>query len=128
MYISPQEMEHVSKLTPFARYEYFIKRVANFGEMYALRRDEEWLLAELDGHKLFPLWSAEDFASKNAYGDWVDYKPVSIELDVFNEEIIPLISSSEYLINVFSVNQTSGFVVTHEEFMRDLSEELEKYD
>lgn len=39
-----------------------------------------------------------------------------------------IINTENYLINVFPVNGRSGFVVSLEEFDRDLQEELDKIE
>ena len=115
-------------MEPFDRYQYFIKRVADFEVMYSLKNGDEWAIAELEDNKVFSLWSAEVFAKKNAVGEWSNFEPIEIDFDLFEDEIVPFITENNFLLNVFSVNGKSGFVVELEEFMRDLKEEIKKYE
>lgn len=131
MKVSQKEIESVLKLEPFQRYKYFMKRVADWEVMYSIKKDDEWALAEVEDEgevfKLFSLWNAEEFAELNAIGEWEGYDVAEISLDSFEEVIIPIIESSNYLINVFSVREETGFVVDLNEFLRDLQNELDRF-
>lgn len=127
MIVSEKEIENVSKLEPFQRYEYFIKRVADSEKLYSLKNEENWAIAEVDQYKLFSLWPARQFAEKQIIEGWSNYQVAEIGLVNFNDEIGPMIKEKGFLLNVFSVGNQSGFVVELEEFLRDLNEELEKY-
>jgi len=59
---------------------------------------------------------------------WQDCKPLKLTLDDLKENVFDIIDSENYLINVFPVNGKSGFVVSLEEFNRDLQEELDKIE
>ena len=48
--------------------------------------------------------------------------------DDFEDKIIAIIEEENYLINVFPVNNKTGFVVTLQELIRDLNDELEQYE
>jgi hypothetical protein len=128
MRVTEKEIESVSKLAPFERYKYFIKKVANSEKMCALQKEDEWAIAEVDNYKLFSLWSAEEIASLNATGIWEGYDSVEISFDMFEEQVVPVIRQNDYLLNIFSVNGKVGFVVDVDEFIRDLKEELKNYE
>jgi hypothetical protein len=124
-----KEIENVIKLDAYARYQYLIKKVADSGILFSLKNDEnDWALAEVDNNKLFSIWSSKEFAAINAIGAWSSYNPFQISLEVFKEEIEPLIKENGYLLNIFSSLNKTGFIVMLEEFLRDLGEELEKYE
>ena len=56
-----------------------------------------------------------------------NFEIIEISLDKLEKEIIPFISDNNYRINVFPLNNKTGFVVNIEEFRRDLEIELEDY-
>ncbi|MCA4809525.1 DUF2750 domain-containing protein [Empedobacter stercoris] len=58
--------------------------------------------------------------------DWSDCEVLEIDFNRL-EEIINFIRENDFLINVFPTNKT-GFVVTLDEFIRDLKEELKSYE
>lgn len=124
-----EELENILRLAPFERYKYSIKRIADSQILYSLKEgNEDWAISEAANHKLFSIWSAEEYAALNVEGEWSNYGVAGIDLDDFLNTIIPLIIENNYLINVFSINNQTGFVLNVEEFMRDLNEELEKYE
>jgi hypothetical protein len=128
MRVTEKEMENVIRLKPFDRYMYFIKRIADAELIYSLKDDDGWAIAEVGDYKLFSVWSAKEFALLSKTDEWLDYNPTEISLQEFEENIIPLIVEKKYLINVFSVNSKTGFIVELGEFLRDLEEELKKYE
>lgn len=129
MKMTEKEIEKVSELIPFKRYQYFIKRVADSEKIYCLESEEgNWALSELEGKTLFPLWSATSFAANCKVGEWANFKVIELSLTEFNSKLVPLITSEEWLLNVFPVEDRTGFVVAFEEFTRDLEDELSNYE
>jgi hypothetical protein len=80
--------------------------------MYSLKDETgNYLIAEVEGNRVFSVWPAIEFAIICA-PNWDGYSPEEISLDDFSESISPSIRDKNYLINVFSVENTSGFVVS----------------
>lgn len=128
MKLHAKEIENVSKLKPYKRYEYFIRKIADFEELWTLvDNNEDLALSHVDEKIMISFWSTEDFITSNLDDNWKGFKPLKITLDNFEEKIIPVIEENDYLINVFPVNGRSGFVVSLNEFIRDLNEVLEQY-
>ncbi|MCL6265158.1 DUF2750 domain-containing protein [Flagellimonas myxillae] len=128
MNLNSKEIESVSKLEPFKRYNYFIKKIADFEEIWTIvDKHGELALSDIEENTLISFWTAEAFIKSNLYGNWENCIPFKITLDDFEDIFAPLIVDNNYLINVFPVNGKSGFVVNLDEFIRDLNDELEKY-
>lgn len=122
------DKEAVSSLLPFERYKYFIKRVADTELMYSLKSPEgNWAISEVEAAKLFPLWSASEFAEQCSVSGWVGFKVEKIDMDAFEEELLDFIHSQGYFLNIFPVGDNTGFVVDIVEFAKDLSEEMKNY-
>ena len=127
MKISQKEIESVSSLPAFDRYQHFIKRVADFELMYTLCDKGDFAIADLDNNELLSFWPAKEYANLNAIGEWSAYQVKEISIQDFEDEVIDIIVSQSYLLNIFPTNDKTGFVVDLEEFSRDLSSEMGKY-
>ena len=127
MPITKQEINSVIKLSPKQRYEYFIKKVADYEELFTAKENGKWLITEGGGYNFFMLWSSEEYANLFIKEGWEGCVSAKITLDEFMENIIPIIKEEELLLSIFALGGKSGFVVSLDEFKRDLSEELDKY-
>lgn len=122
------EIVALSKLKPFERYKYFLKKVADSETMFTLTDNEgEFLVSTLEDKKIFPLWSDEEFAFNCMVDGWINAKFKEISIRDFLTEMSDFIIENAYLINVFPLNKFTGFILTFEEFTRDLKNELEIY-
>lgn len=123
-----REIENICNLKSFDRYNYFIRKVADFEVLYSLRnKNGDFAISVRDDFSMLPLWSDEVFAKLNATCEWIDYEVVSISLDELQNTIFLFVAKNNLLINVFPINNKTGFVVNLEEFSRDLTLELEQY-
>ena len=128
MELHSKEIERVSNLEPFERYKYFLKRVADSESLYTLKSDNgNYVISEIGDNRLFPMWSAREYAELCKENGWSDCIVEELTLDDLEEEIFDLIASERYLINVFPTQEKTGFIVDLDEFARDLSDELKHY-
>ncbi|WP_312901539.1 DUF2750 domain-containing protein [Chryseobacterium taichungense] len=124
-----KEKENILKLEPYKRYQYFIKKIADFEELWTIvDEDGNYALSDVDNHTLISLWTSEEFVKSNLEQGWEKCKPIKLTLDELREELFELIVDEGYLINIFPINGRSGFVVNLNEFIRDLDEELDKIE
>ncbi|WP_316838330.1 DUF2750 domain-containing protein [Pedobacter nutrimenti] len=128
MEINQKEIEKVSSLGAFERYQYLLKRIADNEMIYTLENEEgDWASSEIKEYILYPIWSAKEFALKCAVDEWSGFKIIETSIGVFLETVLPEIDKDGFLLNAFPVGVTTGFVVTTSEFMRDIAEELGNY-
>ena len=128
MKITNKEIEAVSQLEAFQRYEYFIKRVADSEKMYTLVDENGYFaIADIENSAVLSVWPAFEFAENNAVDEWGSYSVKEITIEEFEEDIIDIIEKNNWLINVFSIKGKSGFIVDLNEFAKDLSIEMQKY-
>ena len=126
--ITKKEIEATSKLEAAARYQYFIKKVADTEKMYSLVDEGgDWAIACFGEKTLFSVWSAPEFAAACAVSEWKGFSVREFNIDDFESDIFNEIDTHDHLINVFSVKGRSGFLVDYNEFARDLSDELRKH-
>ncbi len=126
--LHPKEIEAVLQQKAPLRYQYFMKRVADFEVMYSLQdEDGDWVMADLDGSGLFCVWPFPEFATACAIEGWEGSKVIPIDLAMYQEQIVPMIQEEGLLLNVFSSPTATGFIVNAAEFARDLNTELAHY-
>ncbi len=57
-----KEIENILKLEPFKRYEYFIKKAADFEQLWTIiDQDGDYVISEIDEFSLISFWPAEEF-------------------------------------------------------------------
>ncbi|MEK3798103.1 DUF2750 domain-containing protein [Peribacillus sp. FSL H8-0477] len=80
--MNKREFEAVIKQPPYIRYEYFIKKVIDYEEVWALYNDG-WVTAQDEkGNTLIPFFPKEEFAESCTKSEWIDFKAKLINLDV----------------------------------------------
>ncbi|MNK04935.1 hypothetical protein D3C87_228080 [compost metagenome] len=127
--INDKEFQTVSNLDPFERYKYVLKKIADKESFIGVKNTEnEWALSDIEGETLFTVWSDSAFANSCLVDNWKNFKLYEGELDELVDEIFPFIDKNKVLIDVFPLPHKTGFIVSLEEFIRDLEEELDKYD
>ncbi|MES2702519.1 MAG: DUF2750 domain-containing protein [Bacteroidota bacterium] len=127
MEISSKEIAAVSMLSPFERYNYTIKRIVDWERLFTIRGDEGWAILYVDDRPVYSLWPSEQIATATNAGI-IDGSIISeISLDVFLNTVIPELKDKGILINVFPVDNKSGFVVEIDEIVRDIAEEEANY-
>ncbi|GAA3985703.1 DUF2750 domain-containing protein [Hymenobacter antarcticus] len=123
-----KEIASVSALKPFERYQHTVKKVVDFEMAYTLTHaDGTWALAAVEGNTLISIWPAAVYTELNAGGKWQGYVPHALSLDELVITHLESFEQNDFLINVFSVNGETGFVVNPDEFRAVLEEESKNY-
>jgi hypothetical protein len=106
-----KETEQVSALDGPARYAYFIKQVADWDQVWGLYAKDGWASASHEAGAAFPLWPHPEYAKLQAQGQWYDYVPEPIELDVFIGEWLPNMQDDLVQLAVFPVRESQAVIV-----------------
>lgn len=102
--------------------------MADFESVITLaHEDGTWALAEVEGKTLVSIWLAAVYANANATDRWKNCKSLVVPLNELMSSRLEVFAGNNFLINVFSVQGKTGFVVTPDELKADLGEELENY-
>lgn len=108
------------------RYEYFIKKTADYEEIWGLYNDG-WATARDDmGNTLIPFFPNEKFAEAFAKKEWEGYRAKRIELDYFLEKWIPGMRSDGVKPSMFPTD-TDSALMNVDTLREDLEAELENY-
>lgn len=127
MKIEQAELKAVLQLDGAKRYEYFIKKVADWEEVWGLYQDGWALATDDDGNSVFPLWPAKEYAKACASADWSSFEPSVIELEDLLSELLPKLSSDNLLCGVFYTPSDKGVLLDPVCIMNSLREEMEQY-
>jgi hypothetical protein len=127
--VNDREFKSVLALPAPRRYGYFIKRSADHGELWGLRADRGWVVAEDDeGNRHFPVWPHPRFAEACSTGPWEGEDPKAIDIDEWVEAWIPRLREDGFRIAVFQTPADQGTSVSPERLKRDLEEELSLFE
>lgn len=110
--IGEKEFASVIDLRPAERFDYFVKRVADWEAVFSLRTPNGWVVAaDRDGTELFPVWPHASFAEAAAQGVWEDASVAAIDLSDWIEKWLPGLEKDRRRIAVFPVPSGAGVVV-----------------
>jgi hypothetical protein len=127
MKITKEQIKSILALPPDQRYMHFIKVVCDWEEVWGLYHDGWAMAATDDGHKVFPVWPAKEYAELCAKDEWEDYEPESFTLDEFRSTLLPTLQKDEVMPGIFYTPQNKGVVLGADQVLADLNMELEKY-
>lgn len=125
--LHPKGIEAVSKLSAVQRYEYFIRKVADFYEVWGLF-GEGWAIAEDEtGNALMPFWPQKEFAESCAIDEWKHDAATQIPLDDFLRVWLPSMRAKNIKPSIFW-NNKDAVVLEIDALLVDLENELENYE
>jgi hypothetical protein len=123
--VNGKHVQNALSLSAPARYSYFVKRAADWQEVWGLRTDEGWSLGkDNEGRDLFPIWPHPLFAEMCADGLWAENKPRRIEVHDWLTSWLPQLLREGRLVSVFPLPQGGGIAVDPMRVKHDIEEEL----
>lgn len=123
-----KEVENVLKLDMKKKYQYFLKKIADYGELWSLKDDDGWVtLGQEEDDCFFPVWPKQEFAELCISEDWQDCKCEAIDIDEFLEDWIPGLKEDGIRVTIMW-NEGAGIDVDWDGLARDIEHELEQYD
>lgn len=118
--LSTIERDNTLALSNYQRYQYFVDKVTEHGEVWSLSNDEGWVTLSAEGDNCLPIWPHADFAAQWATGDWSDCTPKSVALDVWLKRWTKGLKNDETLLVVFPNLEEEALLVDPEELDEDL--------
>ncbi|SFW81812.1 DUF2750 domain-containing protein [Chitinophaga sancti] len=126
--ISEKEINALINQDANIRFEYTVKRIADFELVWVIEKAEKFiLLGDNFGNYIFPIWPFKEFAEIFCVGEYADCRVSSIPLDEFLEVDIPHFREQGFKMSLFPLSTGKGGVVDIEMFLGVLGEELDKY-
>jgi hypothetical protein len=112
-----------------ARYDYFLKKVADWGELWILVNEDQQFLklfSEEDQIEYVPVWPHADFASDYAKNTDDTLLAKKISLEVFFDRWIPGLQRDELQLSVFPNADDTVWIIDIEDFQEDLEAALSR--
>lgn len=123
--ITQKEIAAVSALAPSERFEHFVKRVADWEEIWGLQNQEGWALSKSsEGREVASFWPHSDYAKACALGKWANYNPVLISLPDFLGRWLPGLEEDGRLVSVFETPLSAGVLVEPTIVSKAITEEI----
>ncbi len=91
--LHPKEIEAVVALDGPARYEHFIKQVADRNVAWGLWNDGWAMGADDEGTPTFALWPAREYAELCAKDEWDGFEAEEIPLDDLIDDLLPKLAA-----------------------------------
>lgn len=124
--MNKKEFEGVIKQPPNIRYEYFIKKVVDFEEVWGLYNDGWATAQDEEGNTLIPFFPKEEFAEIYAKNEWSGCKAKPIDLDDFIDKWLIGMERDGVKPSIFPTDDDTA-VVNIDVILKDLETELENY-
>lgn len=121
------EIENIINLPSPKRYEYFIKKSVGWDKVWGLYNEGWATVSDLDGNYCFPVWPASEYARLCAEKEWKSYLPKYIILEEFIRDYLSEFYNKSIKVAVFMTTRKKGIVVSAEEFIEHIRNELDKY-
>jgi hypothetical protein len=120
--LNDEQFAAVQALPAAERYSYFIRRVAEFEELWTLRNEEEFVLdTDEEGREVVPVWPDRRFAEANADSAWEDTVAFKIDLDRWLAAWTPSLETEVRRVAVFPLASDLGVIVSPEQLAEDLT-------
>jgi hypothetical protein len=124
--INAKEISSVLALPAPRRFEYFVKRVADWREVWSLRNEDGWVLASDDsGCELVPVWPHSEYARACANNEWIGTEPYAIDLGAWLDKWTPGMVRDGRKVAVFPSPASKGVVVGPEHLADSIEDELD---
>jgi hypothetical protein len=126
--IHEKELASIMAMSAPDRYSVFVRRVADWQEVWSLPSSNGWrLMADENGTEIVPVWPHKQFAAACANTS-LEEVAAAINLDDWLEKWLPGIMNDGRLVAVFPVPTGEGVVVTADRLRADLLSECEQYE
>lgn len=104
--IHKKEFENVLKMNGPERYDYFIRKVADWEEVWGLKAEDGWaMVGDPNSNECIPFWPHPEYAIVCAEGEWKDYIPEAIKIDTFMQKWLVGMSDDGIKAAVFQLPQ-----------------------
>jgi len=125
--MNSKELESVTKLNGSERYNYAIKKIADWEEVWGLYNNG-WTLVSDGENECFPIWPHAEYAATCATNEWEGNEPKAIELEVWMKKWLPGLEEDQKMIAVFPTPNNKGVVVSVARLQEDLNDEIALYE
>ncbi|MFB9885071.1 DUF2750 domain-containing protein [Balneatrix alpica] len=113
--LSSAQLQKIRNLPAVDRYDYFLRKVIDWEQIWSLKSAEGWVAMSADGLDCIPVWPHPDFAKEWATDDWADCQPEAVSLDVWLERWTPGLTQDNTYVAIFPNGDDEEVVMSAEE-------------
>jgi hypothetical protein len=126
--MSAREIDAVLRLEPERRYEHFIKRVADFEQVWSLKHPNGgWVCGAAGAQESMPAWPHRAYADLMADGEWKAAAAAAISLDESLGKWLPGLARDGRLVAVFPSPHSQVVIRAPDALEHDLREYLREW-
>jgi hypothetical protein len=125
--MDPKKIRNLLKISGKEKLKYFVRKVADFEEVWGLFADGWAMTADDEGRKAIPFWPEKDLSILCAEGAWQNYESKQIELANFISKWLPGMEKDGILAAVFPTPMNKGLIIQPKELLASLEKETEQY-
>ena len=124
----PDKQRNILNLSPQDRYGYFIRKVADFEEVWLIQDNGKYVtLGDKEEQIAIPVWPKKEFAELLLNDDWKGFNAEGKDVHEFIGWLDTL-AEEGYKIAGFPDIDLKGVVVTADELKNHLVYELQQYE
>jgi hypothetical protein len=124
----PDKQINILNLSPQDRYRYFIRKVADFEEVWLIHENGQYVtLGDKEEQIAIPVWPEKEFAELMLTDDWKTYTVENMDVHDFVEWLDTLEEEGNKVAG-FPDIELKGVVVTADEMKNHLIYELQQYE
>ena len=125
----PKKIENLLMLNANERYDYFIREVAGFENIWVIGTNDGYIIfRDKEGDEILPIWPHDELAVRCTFKEHKEMgaNPESIPLGSFLNSCIPDMVNNRVLFGVFYNDKREGIVVEGEKLLDDLKKEYKE--
>ncbi|SFD83740.1 Protein of unknown function [Chitinophaga sp. CF118] len=128
--INQKEIDSLINSSPETRFEYAVKRIADWEKVWTIVDDAGniGMLTDEAKNVIFPLWPFEEFAKLCCKDEFQRFKPLAIELSEFLENYLPDYEKKGYKFSVLPLPTGKGEIMEISMFKVALDSELDRIE
>ncbi len=116
--LTESERQAVAALSADERYDYFVQKVVEGGEVWSLQSEDGWVqVTAAHGEVCLPVWPHREYAAQWVSAEWANYTPSAIPLDAWMDRWTPGMERDGTLLAVFPDGDAQGVVVAPVELL-----------
>lgn len=120
--VSDEELEAVLAESMERKFDYFVGKVVDWGEVWVLRQGERTLAMIESDPPALAVWPHQRFAEACRVRNWADYEPASMSLENFVEDVLPEAQGYGHIIALLHSAETQRHVTVPPEELKAVIE------
>ena len=109
--MTAEQVGAILTLPPEQRFDYFVERVVEYGELWSLAEGDAWMVLSDEGEDYLPVWPHPDLAAAWAGDAHQGSAPKAIPLSIWLERWAPGMEADGTLLAVCPGEDPDGVVV-----------------